>query len=140
MRGVCVIFILRAVRSCDGGDRVPPSIRLGSRRSLLLTSLTEHHLYLKVAEYLRANPTDERSPLRMKIPGVPAPDGPLPPPAAPRGWKMGTVLPLHSAAVTGGGVSENLFKDMMADMQGQEREQSPAGGKKKKDKKVKGGG
>lgn len=30
---------------------------------------------------------------------------------------MGTVLPLHSAAVTGGGVSDNLFKDMMAEMQ-----------------------
>ena len=32
---------------------------------------------------------------------------------------MNKILPLHSAALSGGGVSENLFKDMMADMQGQ---------------------
>lgn len=55
---------------------------------------------------------------------------------------MSTVLPLHSAAVTGGGVSENMFQDMMAQMgggqAGQDRDASPAGGKKKKDKKIKG--
>ena len=44
---------------------------------------------------------------------------------------MPTIIPLHSAAASGGGVSENMFKDMMAEMQGGEREQSPAGGKKK---------
>ena len=57
------------------------------------------------------------------------------PPAVPRGWKMNTILPLHSAALGGGGVSENLFKDMMAEMQG---EQPGSTGKSKKDKKVKG--
>lgn len=30
---------------------------------------------------------------------------------------MGTILPLHSAGVTGGGVSENLLKEAMAEMQ-----------------------
>ena len=48
---------------------------------------------------------------------------------------MGSVLPLHSAAVTGGGVSENLFKDMMAEMQGQNGDSSSAGTKAKKEKK-----
>lgn len=52
---------------------------------------------------------------------------------------MGAILPLHSPAVTGGGVSENLFKDMMAGMQGQqgiEASTSQGGGAKaKKDKK-----
>jgi signal recognition particle subunit SRP19 len=32
---------------------------------------------------------------------------------------MGTVLPYYSPGLTGGGVSENFFKDMMAEMQGQ---------------------
>jgi len=65
----------------------------------------------------------------------------LEPPAAPRGWKMNAILPLHSPAMSGGGVSENFLKDMMAEMQGG----GPAGaigapsgsggGSKKKDKK-----
>lgn len=57
---------------------------------------------------------------------------------------MGTILPLHSMAVTGGGVSENFFKDMMAEMQGQGQGMPNAlsgsiadtnAGKSKKDKK-----
>jgi len=32
---------------------------------------------------------------------------------------MGSILPLHSPALSGGGVNENYFKDMMAEMQGQ---------------------
>ncbi len=33
---------------------------------------------------------------------------------------MGSILPLHSPAVSGGGVSENMLKEMMAEMQGVE--------------------
>jgi len=32
---------------------------------------------------------------------------------------MGYILPYYSPALTGGGVSENFFKDMMAEMGGQ---------------------
>lgn len=32
---------------------------------------------------------------------------------------MGEILPYYSAALSGGGVSENFFKDMMAEMGGQ---------------------
>lgn len=39
-------------------------------------------------------------------------------PAAPRGWKIGKILPIHSPAYSGGGVSDNPFKDAMAEMQG----------------------
>jgi signal recognition particle subunit SRP19 len=91
-----------------------------------------------VAEYLKSHPTTENSPLRLRIAGMPAPKGAPPPPEIPRGWKMGTVLPLHSPAVTGGGVSENFFKDMMNEMQGQVEGPGGGGGgeaKKKKDKK-----
>ena len=49
---------------------------------------------------------------------MPAPDKPTPPPATHRGWKIGTILPLHSPALSGGGVSENIFKEMMQEMQG----------------------
>lgn len=81
---------------------------------------TEHHLYLKVAAYLQAHPTNAHSPLKLRIPGLPVPEGGAapPPPATPRGWKMGTVLPLHSPAVSGGGVSDNMFGEMLKGMGG----------------------
>lgn len=74
------------------------------------------HLYILVAQYLRAHPTTRESPFKLRIQGVPTPEK-LDPPAVPRGWKINDILPLHSPALSGGGVSENFFKDMMADMQ-----------------------
>lgn len=55
------------------------------------------------------------------MPGVQPPDlsKPYPKPAVPRGWKMSSILPYYSPGLTGGGVSENFFKEMMAEMQGQ---------------------
>ena len=50
---------------------------------------------------------------------MPPVDAPPPPPAVPRGFKMGEILPLHSPALSGGGVSDNMFKDMMSEMGGQ---------------------
>jgi len=79
----------------------------------------EHHLYNLVADYLRAHPTTKDSASRLRIAGMPPPTQPIPPPAAPKGWKMGSILPLHSPALSGGGVNENYLKDMMAEMQGQ---------------------
>lgn len=38
-------------------------------------------------------------------------------PSAPRGWKIGKILPIHSPAYSGGGVSDNPLKDAMAEMQ-----------------------
>ncbi|KAL2759872.1 hypothetical protein ACRALDRAFT_2092522 [Sodiomyces alcalophilus JCM 7366] len=82
----------------------------------------KHHLYLLVAEHLRANPVKEDSlVLRARIQGVPPaiPAGkPWPRPAVPRGWKIPELVPYISPAMTGGGVSENLFKDIMKEMQG----------------------
>ncbi|KAI8625860.1 signal recognition particle, SRP19 subunit [Xylariaceae sp. FL1651] len=94
----------------------------------------KHHLYVVVARYLQEHPTREDaagSALRQGIRGgmglgslggagdVYADGKPWPRPAVPRGWKMGDLLPAYSAAMTGGGVSENAFKDMMREMQGQ---------------------
>ncbi|KAK1245245.1 hypothetical protein MKX08_004874 [Trichoderma sp. CBMAI-0020] len=81
----------------------------------------KHHLYVLVAKHLRENPTTENSPgLRLRFGNQmqPPEDKPYPKPAVPRGWKMNEYLPYLSAAMTGGGVSENLFKDMMKEMQG----------------------
>lgn len=46
-------------------------------------------------------------------------DGKILPPAIPRGFQIGNILPLHSPALSGGGVWENFIKDMMAEMGGQ---------------------
>lgn len=79
---------------------------------------TEHHLYTLVSAHLKQHPASESTPLRLRIQGLPMPKGPLPPPSVPKGWKVNTILPLHSPAVSGGGISENMLKDMMQEMQG----------------------
>jgi len=78
----------------------------------------KHHLYKMISTYLKQHPTTEDSPQRLQIQGVP-PQKEKIPPAIPRGFKIGTILPLHSPALSGGGVSDNMFKDMMAEMGGQ---------------------
>lgn len=72
-----------------------------------------------IAQHLKAFPTTTATAQLVKVPGVPPPDSskPYPTPAIPKGWKMGSILPYYSPAITGGGVSENFFKDMMAEMQ-----------------------
>ncbi|KAF2969472.1 hypothetical protein GQX73_g4136 [Xylaria multiplex] len=91
----------------------------------------KHHLYVVVAKYLQEHPTtDDSAALRQGMRGlglgslggagdVYADGKPWPRSAVPKGWKMGELLPAYSAAMTGGGVSENAFKDMMREMQGQ---------------------
>jgi signal recognition particle subunit SRP19 len=87
-------------------------------------------LYTLVGQYLKDNPTRKEDPLELKIPGLPVPenflaeDGEV---KAPRGWKMGKILPVHSAAVSGGGVSENFFKEAMEEMKAMQGQGSPAG-------------
>lgn len=58
--------------------------------------------------------------MKLPIQGLPMPkDGKIIPPAVPRGFKIGKILPLHSPAMSGGGVSENMMADMMREMGGQ---------------------
>lgn len=79
----------------------------------------KHHLYKMIAEYLKSHPTTEESPLKFRFAGMPPPKEKVPPPAVPRGFKIGSILPLHSPALSGGGVSDNFLKDMMGEMGGQ---------------------
>ncbi|RSL42913.1 hypothetical protein CEP53_011946 [Fusarium sp. AF-6] len=132
----------------------PGRVKVGLKKTPGHPVQNKHHLYRLVAEHLKDNPTTEDSAgLRVRIGGQlqPEPGKPYPKPAVPRGWKMGELLPYLSPAMTGGGVSENLFKDMMKEMQGGGDpmaalmgaqaggdESSSGGGKKKKDKKGKG--
>ncbi|KAI6779814.1 Signal recognition particle SEC65 subunit-like protein [Emericellopsis cladophorae] len=100
----------------------PGRVKVGLKKAGAGTDVTnKHHLYLLIAQHLRENPTDDDSiGLRVRMGGQLQPEQgkPYPRPAVPRGWKMGELLPYTSAAMTGGGVSENLFKDMMSEMQG----------------------
>ncbi|KAI8221205.1 hypothetical protein K4K55_011164 [Colletotrichum sp. SAR 10_96] len=105
-----------AGRGKDGGKASPNAKPPG-----MPDIKNKHHLYILVAKHLKENPTTENSAaLKARVQGAPAPDPgkPWPKPAVPRGWKMGDLLPYFSPAMTGGGVSENLFKDMMKEMQG----------------------
>ncbi|KAH7155020.1 signal recognition particle, SRP19 subunit [Dactylonectria estremocensis] len=134
----------------------PGRVKVGLKKAHGTPINNKHHLYRLVAEHLQENPTTADSPgLRVRIGGVlqPDPAKPYPKPAVPRGWKMGELVPYLSAAMTGGGVSENLFKDMMKEMQGggdpmaalmgaqaagaEESSSTGGGGKKKKEKKGK---
>ncbi|MCJ1437471.1 signal recognition particle subunit [Xylographa pallens] len=98
----------------------PGRVKVGLKSAGAGGVKNKHHLYILISRHLQAHPTTAESPFRagMRIAGLPLPEGPLSPPAKPRGWKMGDVLPLHSPAVSGGGVSENMFKDMMQEMGG----------------------
>ena len=105
--------------------RVKVNLRQPPAPGAPVTVANKHHLYILVATHLRANPTTEQSrSLRMEVRGAPIPPQalepgkPWPRPAVPRGWKMGELLPYYSPAMTGGGVSENILKDMMKEMQG----------------------
>ena len=71
-----------------------------------------------VSAYLRSHPTTPTTPLKLRIPNVPYDGKPPPKPVVPRGWKMGEILPLHSPALPGPSVSDDMFKDMMEDMMG----------------------
>ncbi|CAK7202320.1 signal recognition particle subunit [Sporothrix eucalyptigena] len=86
------------------------------------TVKNKHHLYILVARYLADHPTTENSAgLRETVRGAPPPpprNEAYPRPAIPRGWKMPELVPYLSPAMTGGGVSENLFQDVMKEMQG----------------------
>ncbi|KAF2673686.1 signal recognition particle, SRP19 subunit [Microthyrium microscopicum] len=100
----------------------------------------KRHLYKKVSEHLKAHPTTANDPHRLPVRGLPLPeDGVIPPPAVPRGWRVNEILPLHSAAVTGGGVSDNIMKDIQAAMMGQEPGAAPPKIEAKKEKKKKKG-
>ena len=84
------------------------------------SSCKEHQLYKLVSDYLKRHPTTEESAFKFQPQGMPLPkDEKYPPPAIPRGFKMGTIVPLHSPAISGGGVSDNFLKDMMSEMGGQ---------------------
>ncbi|KAH9872235.1 hypothetical protein IAQ61_005070 [Plenodomus lingam] len=100
----------------------------------------KHHLYILISQYLKANPTQKDTPFRLPIAGLPMPKE-MPEPAIPKGWKMNKILPLHSPALTGGGVSDNFLKDMMAEMGGLDGASGASSGteskKKIKDKKKK---
>ncbi|EMD58674.1 hypothetical protein COCSADRAFT_103195 [Bipolaris sorokiniana ND90Pr] len=100
----------------------------------------KHHLYILISQALKANPTQKNTPFRLPIAGLPMPKE-MPEPAIPKGWKMNKILPLHSPALTGGGVSENFLQDMMAEMTGEAGGSGASSGaeskKKIKDKKKK---
>ncbi|QUC23914.1 uncharacterized protein UV8b_08155 [Ustilaginoidea virens] len=83
-------------------------------------AVSKHRLYALVAKQLQKSPTTESSPgLRVRMKGLAEPPegAAYPRPAVPRGWKMGEWLPYLSPALTGGGVSETLLRDMMKEMQ-----------------------
>ena len=86
---------------------------------MLTSCFPEHHLYTLISKHLQANPTTTKTASMVRVPGVPPPnlEKEYPTPAIPKGWKMGTILPHYSPGLTGGGVSENFMKDMMAELQ-----------------------
>ena len=90
-------------------------------------------LYKLIGKWLHDNPTQPEDPLELKIQGLTVPEnflegsGKL---QRPKGWegKMGVILPVHSPAVSGGGVSENFFKEAMQEMQAMQGGNGGGGG------------
>jgi signal recognition particle subunit SRP19 len=65
--------------------------------------------------------------MKVQIPGVIVEKLP-PPPAVPKGWKINEILPVYSRALSGGGVSDNLMRDLMRE---EGMTEPPASNKKK---------
>ncbi|KAI1471627.1 signal recognition particle, SRP19 subunit [Daldinia caldariorum] len=116
------VFEAHRVHPKDWANPGRVRVKLAKSTAATANVKNKHHLYVLVARHLQAHPTTDQSDAlrRVRVPGLgaPADDEPWPRPAVPRGWKMGELLPAYSAAMTGGGVSENAFKDMMREMQG----------------------
>lgn len=91
---------------------------------------TKRALYLAMSTYLQSHPATPKTPLKVRIAGITA-DEPPPAPDVPKGWKMNSILPIHSPALTGGGVSDNLMRDLMRE----EGMAEPSGATKKRSKK-----
>ncbi|KIX07839.1 uncharacterized protein Z518_02493 [Rhinocladiella mackenziei CBS 650.93] len=86
-------------------------------------------LYTLIGQWLKDHPTAKDDPLKLKLPGLPIPEkfleAEIP---IPRGWKMGSILPVHSPAVSGGGVRDDFFKEAMEEIrQAQSQGQLPPG-------------
>lgn len=75
------------------------------------------HLYTIIGKWMVEHPTTKSSPLDLRLPGLPIPEKFLESEVpVPRGWKMGTILPVHSSAVSGGGVRDDFFKEAMEEI------------------------
>ena len=110
------------------------------------TFKTKRHLFVAIAEYLGRFPTQVSDVMKLRIPGLPIPDKGYEAPKVPRGWKLNDVVPLHSSALSGGGVSDNFFKEAMEELRqaqieqgrgganGEEGADGDAGGRRKKEK------
>ncbi|KAK7920853.1 hypothetical protein PG985_008875 [Apiospora marii] len=105
-----------------GRVRVPPLNDADKNTNKSIKN--KHHLYILIAKWMKdRGPTTGDSEVlrRVRIPGLPGmpEDGkPWPKPPVPRGWKVNELVPAYSAAMTGGGVSENALRDMMKEMGG----------------------
>ncbi|RDW94472.1 signal recognition particle protein Sec65 [Coleophoma crateriformis] len=102
----------------DWGNPGRVKVKLKGGRNSMVKN--KHHLYILVAQHLQANPTTIGHSTQIRMPGLPVPDPkkPFPHPAVPKGWKLNSIVPYYSAAMSGGGVSDNMFRDMMQEMQG----------------------
>lgn len=139
--GLHVVFEPDKLHPKDWSNPGRVRVLLKQEKKLMVDDVkNKHHLYVLVAQYLKAHPTQKTTPFRLPIAGIPMPKE-MPEPAVPKGWKMSKILPLHSPALTGGGVSDDFLKDMMAEMQGEIAGGSGASSgtesKKKKEKKKK---
>ncbi|CAK9842011.1 signal recognition particle subunit Sec65 [Schizosaccharomyces pombe] len=90
----------------------------GRVEMVLPEKIQKKYVINEIAKVLLLRPTVKTDPLSLPIQNVPA-RLPENPPAYPKGVLGNTILPLHSPALSGGGISENMFQEMMQEMQKQ---------------------
>ncbi|ORY77768.1 signal recognition particle, SRP19 subunit, partial [Protomyces lactucae-debilis] len=73
---------------------------------------TKQALYLAVAKYLRDHPTKPEDVLKVPVDGIPSDKVPAKA-AIPKGMEINAILPLHSPALSGGGINSDMFKGML---------------------------
>ncbi|POS85616.1 hypothetical protein EPUL_001252 [Erysiphe pulchra] len=108
------------ITKCHPKDWANPGrVRVNLRGARNPNVKNKHHLYILISEHLKANPTTVASAKNTIVPGIPPPDPSkdYPTPAIPLGWKIGSILPSYSPALSDGGASEDMLKQMMSQMQ-----------------------
>jgi signal recognition particle subunit SRP19 len=79
----------------------------------------KRHFYILLAEYLGKHPSTDKTPLRSPLYAQMADAGQeaeIEPLAVPNGWKINSILPVNSRAVSGGEMNDDMMKQMQNQM------------------------
>ncbi|ANB11548.1 Sec65p [Sugiyamaella lignohabitans] len=119
--GVRTVFEITKVHPKDWANpgRIRVQLRDGTSR---VPIKNKRHLYILIGQYLKSHPTTDKTPLESPVyaslaqqQGIQLPEK-SEPLAIPTGWKINTILPLTSRALSGGEATDEMMSQMQNQM------------------------